>query len=127
MSWVVAEHAAASAGEMSVSKGQQVELVEPWAARSDWWVVRAVGGGAGAGEAAQGAVPVHVLKPQPHTQPPAPHAHRKTSPSPSPSRRQLAQPDEPLGNDNLTFNTSYTNVSNIIQYRICLKTRSSQT
>ncbi|KPJ10343.1 hypothetical protein RR48_09003 [Papilio machaon] len=93
MSWVVAEHVAASAGELTVSKGQQVELVEPWAARADWWVVRA----AGTGEAAQGAVPAHVLKPQPHAQPPpAPHTHRKTSPSPSPSRRPLAQPDEPL-------------------------------
>ncbi|KPI94343.1 hypothetical protein RR46_04411 [Papilio xuthus] len=95
MSWVVAEHTAASAGELSVSKGQQVELVEPWAARAEWWVVRVPG----TGEAAQGAVPVHVLKPQPqpHTQPPpAPHTHRKTSPSPSPSRRPLAQPDEPL-------------------------------
>ncbi|XP_028171784.1 kalirin-like [Ostrinia furnacalis] len=76
MTWVVCEHQSAGAGELSVSKGQQVEVVEPWAARADWWVVRAPGE-----PPLEGAVPAHVLKPQPH---------QKTSPS----RRPLSHPCE---------------------------------
>ncbi|KAL0852358.1 hypothetical protein ABMA28_000559 [Loxostege sticticalis] len=76
MTWVVADHQSSGAGELSVSKGQQVEVVEPWAARADWWVVRAPGE-----PPQEGAVPAHVLKPQPH---------QKTSPS----RRPLSHPNE---------------------------------
>ncbi|CAG4984373.1 unnamed protein product [Parnassius apollo] len=83
MTWVVAEHTATSNGELTVTKGQQVEVVEPWQGRSDWWVVRAPGE-----PPQEGAVPAHVLKPQPQ-QPP----QQKTSPS----RRPLSQPcDEVL-------------------------------
>lgn len=84
MTWVVAEHSAAGAGELSVAKGQQVEVVEPWAARADWWLVRVPGE-----PPLEGAVPAHVLKLQPHH-----HPQQKTSPS----RRPLSQPcDENLG------------------------------
>ncbi|XP_053624403.1 kalirin isoform X1 [Plodia interpunctella] len=76
MTWVVSEHTASAAGELSVSKGQQVEVVEPWAGRADWWVVRVPGE-----PPAEGAVPAAVLKPQPQ---------QKTSPS----RRPLSQPCE---------------------------------
>ncbi|RVE53076.1 hypothetical protein evm_002173 [Chilo suppressalis] len=83
MTWVVAEHQAGGAGELSVAKGQQVEVVEPWAGRADWWVVRAPGE-----PAQEGAVPAHVLKPQPQ-------------PKTSPSRRPLSQPcDEALDASN---------------------------
>jgi hypothetical protein len=80
MTWVVAEHQASGAGELSVSKGQQVEVVESWQSRADWWVVRVPGE-----PPLEGAVPAHVLKPQPQ---------HKTSPS----RRPLSQPcEETLG------------------------------
>nr|XP_049693167.1 kalirin isoform X3 [Helicoverpa armigera] len=83
MTWVVAEHGAGGAGEVSVSKGQQVEVLEPWAARADWWLVRVPGE-----PPQEGAVPAHVLKLQPHHLP-----QQKTSPS----RRPLSQPcDETL-------------------------------
>lgn len=74
MTWVVSEHVATGSGELSVQKGQQVEVVEAWAARADWWVVRLAGGA----EADTGAVPAAVLKPQPQRA--------------SPSRRPLSQP-----------------------------------
>ncbi|XP_052746705.1 kalirin isoform X1 [Bicyclus anynana] len=74
--WVVAEHTASSAGEISVSKGQQVEVLEAWAARPDWWLVRLPGE-----PPQEGAVPAAVLKPQPQ---------QKTSPS----RRPLSQPSD---------------------------------
>lgn len=76
MTWVVAEHTAGGAGEVSVSKGQQVEVLEAWAARPDWWLVRVPGE-----PPQEGAVPATVLKPQPH---------QKTSPS----RRPLSQPSD---------------------------------
>ncbi|KAM3969030.1 LOW QUALITY PROTEIN: trio Rho guanine nucleotide exchange factor [Aphomia sociella] len=79
MTWVVAEHTASSAGELTVTKGQQVEVVEVCQGRADWWVVRVPGE-----PPQEGAVPAHVLKPQPQ---------QKTSPS----RRPLSQPcDETL-------------------------------
>ncbi|CAH0716562.1 unnamed protein product, partial [Brenthis ino] len=76
MTWVVAEHTAGGAGEVSVAKGQQVEVLEAWAVRADWWLVRVPGE-----PPQEGAVPAAVLKPQPH---------QKTSPS----RRPLSQPSE---------------------------------
>ncbi|XP_049885181.1 kalirin isoform X2 [Pectinophora gossypiella] len=79
-SWVIAEHAAGNAGELSVSKGQQVEVVEPCQGRTDWWVVRIPGE-----PPQEGAVPAQVLKPQPQH-----HPQQKTSPS----RRPLSQPCE---------------------------------
>lgn len=84
MTWVVAEHVATGTGELSVSKGQQVEVVEACQGRPDWWVVRVPGE-----PPQEGAVPANVLKPQPHHQ-----TNQKTSPS----RRPLSQPcEEPLG------------------------------
>ncbi|XP_061719490.1 kalirin isoform X1 [Cydia pomonella] len=80
MTWVVAEHVAGGAGEISVTKGQQVEVVEGWPARAEWWVVRVPGE-----PPQEGAVPAHVLKPQPQH-----HPQQKTSPS----RRPLSQPCE---------------------------------
>ncbi|KAJ8737326.1 hypothetical protein PYW07_000597 [Mythimna separata] len=78
MTWVLAEHNASGTGELSVTKGQQVEVVEPWQARADWWLVRVPGE-----PPVEGAVPGHVLKLQPHH-----HPQQKTSPS----RRPLSQP-----------------------------------
>ncbi|XP_068619669.1 kalirin isoform X3 [Battus philenor] len=87
MTWVVAEHTATSNGELSVSKGQQVEVVEAWQGRNDWWIVRACGE-----PPQEGAVPAQVLKPQPQL-----HTQQKTSPS----RRPLSQPcDEVLDASN---------------------------
>lgn len=71
MTWVVAEHASGGAGELTVAKGQQVEVVEACPGRADWWLVRVPGD-----PPLEGAVPAHVLKP-----PPAP----KTSPSRKPA------------------------------------------
>ncbi|XP_072931286.1 kalirin isoform X2 [Epargyreus clarus] len=83
MTWVVGEHTAAGPGELTVSKGQQVEVVEPWAARADWWLVRVPGE-----PPQEGAVPAQVLSLQPQNPP-----QQKTSPS----RRPLSQPcDEAL-------------------------------
>ncbi|XP_045510116.1 triple functional domain protein isoform X2 [Colias croceus] len=70
MTWVVAEHTSGGAGELTVSKGQQVEVLESWQARPDWWLVRIHGD-----PPQEGAVPALVLKPQPH---------HKTSPSRQP-------------------------------------------
>ncbi|XP_041986619.1 triple functional domain protein isoform X2 [Aricia agestis] len=76
MTWVIAEHTASGSGEVSVTKGQQVEVLEAWSARSDWYLVRIPGE-----PPQEGAVPAHVLKLQPQHQ-------QKTSPS----RRPLSQP-----------------------------------
>lgn len=85
MTWVVAEHTASGIGELSVSKGQQVEVIEPCPGRIEWWVVRVPGE-----PSQEGAVPAHVLKPQPSHQ-------AKTSPS----RRPLSQPcEETIGKSN---------------------------
>ncbi|CAK1554742.1 unnamed protein product [Leptosia nina] len=70
MTWVVAEHTSGGAGELSVSKGQQVEVLEAWQSRPEWWLVRIHGD-----PPQEGAVPAQVLKPQPH---------QKTSPSRQP-------------------------------------------
>lgn len=85
MTWVVADHIATGAGELTVTKGQQVEVVESWQGRADWWVVRIPGE-----PPQEGAVPGQVLKPQPQISLP----QQKTSPS----RRPLSQPcEEVLG------------------------------
>ncbi|XP_047524837.1 kalirin isoform X1 [Pieris napi] len=76
MTWVVADHISGGAGELTVSKGQQVEVLEAWQARLEWWVVRIHGD-----PPQEGAVPAQVLKPQPH---------QKTSPS----RQPLGTGDE---------------------------------
>lgn len=83
MTWVIYEHTSGGTGELTVTKGQQVEVVEPWTTRPDWWVVRVPGE-----PPLEGAVPAQVLKPQPQ------HPPHKTSPS----RRPLSQPcEETLG------------------------------
>ncbi|XP_062526260.1 kalirin isoform X6 [Bombyx mori] len=79
MTWVIYEHTSGGTGELTVTKGQQVEVVEPWTTRPDWWVVRVPGE-----PPLEGAVPAQVLKPQPQ------HPPHKTSPS----RRPLSQPCE---------------------------------
>ncbi|KAI5636984.1 rhoGEF domain-containing protein [Phthorimaea operculella] len=85
-SWVIADHSAGSTGELTVSKGQQVEVVEAWQQRPDWWMVRIPGE-----PPQEGAVPAHVLKPQPQH-----HPQQKTSPS----RRPLSQPDDVIESTN---------------------------
>lgn len=82
MTWVVAEYVATSAGELTVNKGQQVEVVECCSGKSDYWIVRVPGE-----PPQEGAVPVHILKPQPQNQ-----GQHKTSPS----RRLLNQQCEEI-------------------------------
>lgn len=88
MTWVVAEHTASGAGELSVAKGQQVEVVEACPGRADWWVVRVPGE-----PPQEGAVPAHVLKPPPIS---------KTSPS----RKPAGQPSEDTSGEYYRFNKS---------------------
>lgn len=76
MTWIVSEHTAGTAGELTVTKGLQVEVLEACQGRPDWWVVRIPGD-----PPLEGAVPANVLKPPPQ---------QKTSPS----RRPLSQPSE---------------------------------
>lgn len=84
MTWVIADHTSGGTGELSVTKGQQVEVVEACPGRSEYYIVRIPGD-----VPQEGAVPVQVLKPQPQSQP-----QQKTSPS----RRPLSQPcDETNG------------------------------
>lgn len=63
MTWVIADHTPTAAGELSVQKGQQVEVLEMSAARADWCLVRAQP--AEGTPAREGLVPAVVLKPQP--------------------------------------------------------------
>lgn len=81
MTWVVSDHvAAAGSQELSVSKGQQVEVVEVCSSRPDFCLVRMPTQGHGDHHdgAPEGLVPLAVLK-----QPPAQRS--------SPSRRPNAQ------------------------------------
>lgn len=70
MTWVVADHVAGAASELSVTKGQQVEVVE---VRPDWCLVRMPT--AGCDSPPEGLVPISVLK---H---PPPGCLKPTSPS----------------------------------------------
>ena len=73
MTWVIADHVARdSSGELSVSKGQQVEVVEVQGG-GEWCLVRMPSAGGGADSPPEGLVPSAVLK-----QPPL---GLKTSPS----------------------------------------------
>lgn len=77
ITWVVADHTAASGTrELSVTKGQAVEVLESEGVSPEWTLVRLVGGpGQSSGEAApEGLVPTRALQ-----QPPS--ASCKTSPS----------------------------------------------
>lgn len=71
MTWVVADHAAVAAGELSVVKGQQVEVVE---VREDWCLVRMPTSGSAVDSPPEGLVPTNVLKQPPKTAAPAPAA-----------------------------------------------------
>ncbi|XP_044733840.1 triple functional domain protein isoform X3 [Chrysoperla carnea] len=76
MTWVISDHVASpGTQELSVRKGQQVEVVEISTSRPDYCVVRMPTQGPDLGAVPEGLVPISVLKPQP-----APRA--------SPSRRQ---------------------------------------
>ncbi|XP_049828356.1 kalirin isoform X4 [Schistocerca gregaria] len=82
MTWVVADHvAAAGSHELSVTKGQQVEVVE--AAGADWCLVRMPS--AGVDSPPEGLVPLAVLK-----QPPA--AAKTTSPQRKPAPDHDSEP-----------------------------------
>ncbi|CAF4747488.1 unnamed protein product [Pieris macdunnoughi] len=102
MTWVVADHISGGAGELTVSKGQQVEVLEAWQARLEWWVVRIHGD-----PPQEGAVPAQVLKPQPH---------QKTSPS----RQPLGTGDEAIGK---LLNFTVNNTSDLL---IVVKLRTLQ-
>ncbi|XP_052122184.1 kalirin isoform X6 [Frankliniella occidentalis] len=90
MTWVIADFTAASSSELTVHKGQQVEVLDaPSAERSDWCLVRMAAGSAGAPDPAQeGLVPLSVLK-----QPPQ-GLRASAAASTSPSRRLTTLPQD---------------------------------
>ncbi|KAJ9574578.1 hypothetical protein L9F63_008251, partial [Diploptera punctata] len=78
MTWVIADHiAAAGSQELSVHKGQQVEVLELNTATPDWCLVRMPTSGSSVDSPPEGLVPLAVLK-----QPPP---GLKTSPSRRPT------------------------------------------
>jgi len=82
MTWVIADHvAAAGSQELSVHKGQQVEVLELNTSAPDWCLVRMSTSGSSVDSPPEGLVPLAVLK-----QPPP---GLKTSPS----RRAAADHD----------------------------------
>ena len=82
MTWVIADHvAAAGSQELSVHKGQQVEVLELNTSAADWCLVRMSTSGSSVDSPPEGLVPLAVLK-----QPPP---GLKTSPS----RRAAADHD----------------------------------
>ncbi|GFG34599.1 hypothetical protein Cfor_01930, partial [Coptotermes formosanus] len=82
MTWVIADHvAAAGSQELSVHKGQQVEVLELNTSTPDWCLVRMSTSGSSVDSPPEGLVPLAVLK-----QPPP---GLKTSPS----RRATADHD----------------------------------
>lgn len=76
MTWVVSDFTATSPQELSVTKGQQVEVVEVYSSKPDFCLVRMPTRGSDGDNVSvpEGLVPLSVLK-----QPPAPRS--------SPSRR----------------------------------------
>lgn len=85
MTWVVSDFTATSPQELTVSKGQQVEVVEMYSSKPDFCLVRMPTRGSDndSGSVPEGLVPLSVLK-----QPPAPRS--------SPSRRPQ-QPEAESG------------------------------
>jgi triple functional domain protein len=78
MTWVIADHvAAAGSQELSVHKGQQVEVLELNTSAPDWCLVRMPTSGSSVDSPPEGLVPLAVLK-----QPPP---GLKTSPSRRPA------------------------------------------
>ncbi|RZF34081.1 hypothetical protein LSTR_LSTR011651 [Laodelphax striatellus] len=94
MTWVVADHVAGASTELSVSKGQQVEVVEVRPGPESWCLVRMPT--AGVDSPPEGLVPMAVLK---HP-PPAASAAASAKPASSPSRRTPPEHDiDPGPND----------------------------
>ncbi|XP_071053767.1 triple functional domain protein isoform X4 [Onthophagus taurus] len=96
MTWVVSDFTATSPHELSVSKGQQVEVVEIHSSKPDFCLVRMPTRGSDSENSTvpEGLVPLAVLK-----QPPAPRS--------SPSRRPLLDHEDVINNDSTgTANTS---------------------
>lgn len=86
MTWVIADHVAGGAAELSVTKGQQVEVVEVKPGDSgggDWCLVRMPTSGCAVDSPPEGLVPLAVLK-QP---PPGCFKTGVPTTSTSPSRR----------------------------------------
>ncbi|XP_054274180.1 triple functional domain protein-like isoform X3 [Macrosteles quadrilineatus] len=88
MTWVIADHVAAGSAELSVSKGQQVEVVEVRPGDPEWCLVRMPTSGSAVDSPPEGLVPLAVLK-----QPPP--GFPKTAPSTSPNRRTADHELEP--------------------------------
>lgn len=82
MTWVVSDYTAANPQEMTVTKGQQVEVVEVCSSKPDYCLVRMPtrGNDHDQTHVPEGLVPLAVLK-----QPPAPRS--------SPSRRPILDHD----------------------------------
>ncbi|XP_049818825.1 kalirin isoform X2 [Aethina tumida] len=98
MTWVVSDFTASSSNELSVTKGQQVEVVEVCSSKPDYCLVRMPTRGTDHDQKTdvpEGLVPLAVLK-----QPPAPRS--------SPSRRPPAAEHDidTTANDTSTVNTS---------------------
>uniref|UniRef100_A0A224XHF4 Putative guanine nucleotide exchange factor for rho and rac gtpase n=1 Tax=Panstrongylus lignarius TaxID=156445 RepID=A0A224XHF4_9HEMI len=71
MTWVINDHTAAGAGQLSVSKGQQVEVVETVAGSPEWCLVRMPS--SGLDPPPEGLVPLSVLKQPPTSTTPRIH------------------------------------------------------
>ncbi|XP_073973142.1 trio Rho guanine nucleotide exchange factor isoform X3 [Rhodnius prolixus] len=71
MTWVINDHTAAGAGQLSVSKGQQVEVVETVAGSPEWCLVRMPS--SGLDPPPEGLVPLAVLKQPPTSSTPRIH------------------------------------------------------
>ncbi|XP_046675322.1 triple functional domain protein isoform X5 [Homalodisca vitripennis] len=67
MTWVIADHVAGGAAELSVTKGQQVEVVEvrPGDPGGEWCLVRMPTSGSAVDSPPEGLVPLAVLKQPP--------------------------------------------------------------
>lgn len=99
MTWVIADYTASASGELTVHKGQQVEVLDArldaTGASSDWCLVRMPAGsssGHDSGPAPEGLVPLSVLK-----QPPQGLKTTTSATSTSPSRRLTALPQDDAG------------------------------
>lgn len=100
MTWVIADYTAVSSGELTVHKGQQVEVLDARldVPSVDWCLVRmppgsgAGSGAADSGPAPEGLVPLSVLK-----QPPQGLKTTSSATSTSPSRRLLTLTQDDAG------------------------------
>lgn len=111
MTWVIADHTASPGSrELSVTKGQQVEVLD-CTSGSEWTLVRLPSASGQSGEAQEGLVPTAVLK---HP----PQVSCKTSPSKKPPLGPTGifgrEQQSSLNADDGEFISHFLQISNII-------------